>query len=236
MTEARIRLLIGAAGVLGGGAVGFWIAASMPAAGQAAGPTDPVPVQRAAEASPVPRDDERALVCSRGGPDDLGRLRTRWCEAQLAEHARRARMVRSPWPDDLGPEEPTAWAATMEALSACDLPFRIETVECTEYPCLATVRWQGEDDPEAWRPPEDCAPLDAFDGVGLQRATVRCPDGRVEDVVALYAGNEATWERVLDDRLPAGVGSDSLRALTEHFRVFGRRLDDVMTTHGCEDG
>ncbi|MFT7521380.1 MAG: hypothetical protein ACI9MC_003531 [Kiritimatiellia bacterium] len=177
--------------------------------------------------------EPRSLVCA-SGPADRRVLRSQWCEAQLSESARRAQMVQVEWPEHPGVEAPEEWVHSLEAVvNACDLPFSVQSAECTEYPCMALVRARDQRtlDENDVRWTTTCPALNEnypdMD-VGLDSSMVVCPDGSLEQVYVFYAVDHA---HVAD--AVAGRGQDESDDLVESMRLFSRRLDAVVSTHGC---
>lgn len=226
---ACLKPAVAIAGVALGAALGFAVGWAWPR-------TVPSGVPTATEASSeeVPNTPERSepsvstMVCARG-PEDVTDLRARWCEAQLGEHERRARMVQVPWPD-AEHVSPDAWMARVEdAIATCNLPFELGTVECTEYPCAATVTWTGEGEPDEWVA-RDCAPLEGLQA-GVTGFPVRCPDGTLVEVPVFMATDEevlsgAIAERVDDD-------TDGWDEILESVRLLARRADAAVSTFEC---
>lgn len=178
--------------------------------------------------SPAPADPASTLVCARG-PEDITDLRARWCEAQLGEQERRARMVQVPWPDAES-ERPDAWMARLEdAIATCDLPFEVGTVECTEYPCAATVTWKGEGEPEHWAA-GGCAAFEGLDA-SVTAFPVRCPDGSLVEVPVLMVTDEEVIGEVINARTDDDPGS--FDDFVEHVRLLARRADAAVSTYEC---
>lgn len=222
MSDTVSRVIIGVVGLTIGLVVGWLVPRSM------APEPAPAPVVVDSPADTEARGTA-SMVCasSSGGAEALW---TRWCEAQLVEQARRAQMVRSEWPSEPGAEAPEAWVDAVErSVERCDLPLTIETVECTEYPCLATIAPDSGMDLDAAL--RDCAALaEAMPDfeVGTHTTRVRCPDGSHEDVEVLYAYSADTLKQVVGPTVDDGDDY-----FFESFRVLSRRLDDVVSTHGC---
>lgn len=179
------------------------------------------------------------------------RLRAQWCEGQLSQCEASQSANRHAWPeDDDSIEGPQAWAnAVEEALDDCEIESaEIETIECSEYPCVAALRPAvvGEpDDPEFAKAQErlieglrGCAPLrEAF---GIDDATTKaldvfsndttCPDGSRRDFFALMALDPSgpAYALIEEDR------KRSKREERDLFRWLFRRGDDIAAAYPCE--
>jgi hypothetical protein len=223
MSEAVTRGIIGAIGAALGVGVGLAVAWST---GATPAPSEATSAESSTDTEPP---GPVAMVCassSRGAEALWGR----WCEAQLEEQVRRTEMVRLDWPEDAVNEAPEAWVEGIErAVDACGLPLAVRTVECTEYPCLATIEVRDGVDIDAAL--ADCPALkQAFPDaeIGTHTSRVRCQDGSLEDVDVLYAYAIATLNEAVAPQL-----DEDDDPFFESFRVLGRRLDAVVTTHGC---
>ncbi len=141
------------------------------------------PPRLATEAPSDSRDARlREFVCVRERTSnaterqcEAERLAALACEARLAQCTGERTAVRKSWPEH-GPEseEPEAYADILvSALEDCGLDPMLESVECTEYPCVAALR--GDDrDPELFAEQLDqrvkaCAPLRRAFGVGPEQ-------------------------------------------------------------------
>jgi hypothetical protein len=118
--------------------------------------TAPAPETAAAastEPSAVKPDTarRRPLVCtparSSGSDHDENasceqtELLSRWCASELDECRRQRGAVRQQWPEEDTIESPGEWTEAIDqALDACDLGVELETIDCTEYPCAASLR------------------------------------------------------------------------------------------------
>ncbi len=178
------------------------------------------------------------------------RLRTQWCEGQLAQCEQTRRANRHDWPEDEGIESPEAWAnAVEEALDDCDVEgAEVETIECSEYPCVAALRPTvvGEPDDPAFAAAQEkliesvrgCASLrEAF---GIDEETHKaldvfsndttCPDGTRRDFFALMAldPNGPAFELLDEER------KRSKREERDLFRWLFRRGDDIAGAYPCD--
>jgi len=211
----------------------------------AASPTSTEPVPESITEEPEPR---RMVCVSDVSPgkhldSSAADLALQWCQSQLADCRAQRATLRKPYPDDhefLGAEE---WSAAVEAaFEDCGLPYELEVVECSEYPCVAGLRPKTaltEEHVDDWGNLEfgkdemkKCPALaEAFgvdgslisDELGFYEVT--CPDGSVEQVVLMYAPGPDIDELEMDG--PADPAMEWLRWIT-------RRADDVAAMWTCQ--
>lgn len=150
-----------------------------------------------------------------------------------------------PWLDDaeLGDEEPGTWSALVEdAFARCDGPFSVEQIDCTEYPCVAALRVDGEvdlDAPAAIEDVVDCpsfaALAERYDAQGLIPVEVRCPDG--PRTLILYAAGDTTGAAYLASGIPAPEADDlfGTGTLWNTAWTLSRRSQALDPAFVCED-
>lgn len=216
-------------GMCAGGVLGWTAARSTPAqVAPCAADVEQAPVQplSATDVLAAPLPARRPA-----GEGALGALRADFCEAELAAMRRNQARLQVPWPDELGVAEPSRWNEVIErAIRECDLPFSLEQVECTEYPCVARIRT----DPAYVAPdegPTPCPVLQEAFGAGsveTARSFVSCPDGSLKDVEVLFAHDEDRFNDVMAERYERG------EEFTEMARLMARRFDAAVSTAECE--
>ncbi|MBV1861823.1 MAG: hypothetical protein KUG77_25610 [Nannocystaceae bacterium] len=165
-------------------------------------------------------------------------------QRQLAECEAGSRRVRDPWPSDLpSQEDPDAWVATVEdSFESCEVPAEIEVIDCVEYPCIAALRSDPNDEEsvdaavaaETLRSRlESCAPLRAglsisetgTDAIQVHPVDVTCEDGSKEQaqvVIALDPAGPAWAEFSRPDNDVDAI-----------LRWYYRRTDDVVASWKC---
>lgn len=190
--------------------------------------------------APAPTETTHRMICVSDtftlddDKDAAASLALQWCQSQLGDCRRQRATLRKPWPDD--PEVMTAaeWTQKVEtAFDACELPFELDLVECSEYPCVAGLR------PKTPIGIEDfsefgslkfgreelmaCPELEGAFGTGdisdqVGFFQVNCPDGHTEQMALLYAPGPDVWEFEMEGT--ADTAMEWLRWMT-------RRADDV---------
>lgn len=176
--EAGPTGLVGGAGLLLGVAVGLGIPFRH---------ATPVP---AVVVGVPPPDRDARVVCTRRartaealGSTDCDEMQTRldWCNARVYA-ATRPRPTTAP-PEAIGVDDPAEWDRRLHRLLAgCGFAGTVANTDCTEYPCVTALRFEGNEE-EFFTGPEGC-PADQgvteAESLHTVPVTVDCGDGRTD--------------------------------------------------------
>lgn len=181
--------LWGAAGLLLGVAVGLGIPfrhqIAVPAIVAAASPPDRVP---RVVCTRRPRSAE--LVASA----DCDEMQTRldWCNARV-NAATRTRATTAP-PEAIGIDDPADWDRRLRRLlAACGFAGSVRNTDCSEYPCVTAVRFDG-DEAGFLNGDDECPARQGVTGaesLHIVPVTVACGDGRADTLWMVGIADEA---------------------------------------------